>query len=190
MSKKFVLVLLAIMLAVPASVFAVDLIGLRIGPAAMIGGKLEEIQKPGFFKDLDSSNFTFGADARLNFSLLEVNALALYTPEGEVDPATVDLYANAGASLSLLNILRLGVSAGPKVTILVGEENDMSEEDPLDMALNLRLSGDVELGDLSIGASAIFPTTYTLKMATDGDPLPKDIFDEGLFGVSVLFALF
>jgi hypothetical protein len=204
MSKKIVILLLAMMIALPASIFGADLLGFRIGPAAMLNGSLVDgdenyIGDEGFYNNLSAEDFTFGADARFNFALLEVNALALMTPgsESEVTEPRIDLYANAGVSVSLLNLLRVGASVGPNFVFYVGEDGlsggPDDEEDVLSAKLNLRLTGDVQLGDLSIGASAIFGTSATFNDMFDGnfDAFEEEgLFDEGKFGVSAMFALF
>lgn len=200
MSKKILVLLLVMIVALPASIFGADLLGFRIGPAAMLNGSLDDtadnyLGNGDFYKDLTAENFTFGADARFNFALLEVNALALFTPGEDTEPE-IDLYANAGLSVSLLNLLRVGASIGPNFTFYVGEDGiyggPESEDAILEAALNLRLTADVELGDLSIGASAIFDTAATFNQLFEGDTsgFEGQPFDEGKFGVSAMFALF
>ncbi|MGM0431970.1 MAG: hypothetical protein ACQEQU_04595 [Spirochaetota bacterium] len=199
MSKKLVIVLLALLLALPTSLFAADLIGLRIGPAAMIGGSLDEnatnyILDDNFVKDAWPDGYSFGADARFNFSLLEVNALALLSSNDSANTTELDVYANAGTSISLLNFLRVGASAGPLLNVTVGDDVSVEEQESLmDLGLNLRLTGDIELGDLSLGLSAIFETGATVnKIKEDGfkNAVGDQVFEEGLFGVSAMFALF
>lgn len=200
MSKKILVLLLVMMVALPASIFGADLLGFRIGPAAMLNGSLVEgeanyVGDGEFYENLTADNFTFGADARFNFALLEVNALALFTPGEEADPQ-IDLYANAGLSVSLLNLLRVGASVGPNFTFYVGDDGlyggPESADAILEADLNVRLTADVELGDLSIGASAIFDTAATFNQLLEGDTsgFEGQPFDEGKFGVSAMFALF
>jgi hypothetical protein len=200
MSKKILVLLLVMMVALPASIFGADLLGFRIGPAAMLNGSLVEgetnyVGSGDFYKNLTAEDFTFGADARFNFALLEVNTLALFTP-GETEDPRIDLYANAGLSVSLLNLLRVGASIGPNFTFYVGDDGiyggPESTDAILEAALNLRLTADVELGDLSIGASAIFDTAATFNQLLEGETsgFEGQPFDEGKFGVSAMFALF
>jgi hypothetical protein len=200
MSKKILVLLLVMMVALPASIFGADLLGFKIGPAAMINGSLVEgdtnyLGDGEFYKELRPEDFTFGADARFNFALIEVNTLALFTPGETTDPQ-IDLYANAGLSVSLLNLLRVGASIGPNFTFYVGDDGITGGPDSgdaiLEAALNLRLTADVELGDLSIGASAIFDTAATFNELFEGDTsgFEGQPFDEGKFGVSAMFALF
>ena len=161
----------------------------------MINGTLDP-EAPDFglnLSGLTAEDFTFGADVRMNLSVVEVNALALLTAlEPDYSAVSLDVYANAGLSLSLLDILRLGASAGPKFTVNLGDEAviDGLGEDPTEWGLNLRLTADVELGDFSIGASTILETDVTL--ANIGDADLSTLFENptGLFGVSALFSIF
>ncbi len=195
MSKRVVLVVLALLMVVPASIFAVDLIGLRVGPTAMMNTTLD-FDSPNWGIDVDGiglESFTYGADIRMNLSVIEVNALALVTAlEDDYSAVALDVYANAGLSMSLFDILRLGASAGPKFTVNLGDENviDGLDEDPMNWGLNLRLTADIELGDLSIGASAIMDTNVSLENIGDFEAATLFENPTGLFGVSAMFAIF
>ncbi|MCF7941323.1 MAG: hypothetical protein K9M84_06910 [Spirochaetia bacterium] len=195
MNKKFLVVLMALLLIMPATMFAADLIGFRIGPTAMLNGTLNpDVEDWGLdLENLSVEDFTFGADARLNFSLIEVNALALVTPEGEdMASGTIDLYANAGVSISLLNLLRFGVSAGPMFEIAYGEAADVSETDPMEANLNLRMTADLLLGDFSIGATGIITSSSSINDVIDGTAEFGGLFESPDIkaGVSALFAIF
>ncbi len=199
MSKKLVVIMLVILLIVPASVFAVDMIGLRVGPIAMLNAELDldsEADNFGIdYENLTAEDFTFGADVRMNFSVVEVNALALITPTSDdYSTGNIDVYANAGLSLSLFQIVRLGASAGPMFTVAYGEEDP--ENDPLDgimeTNLNLRLTADVMLGDFSVGVTGIMETGNSLNSLIEGTSDFSEMFDEPHVkaGVSAMFAIF
>ena len=196
MAKKLVIVMMALLMLVPASIFAIDLIGLRVGPAALLNTTLDlEAENMGIDPEMlkDPSSYTFGADIRMNLSVIEVNALALVTPPGIDEELALDVYANAGLSLSLFDILRLGVSAGPNFTVNIGEtvETDGLEPDPMEWGLNLRATADLELGDFSIGISGLMATGYSLtQLAELEDPMMIFTNPEIKAGVSAMFAIF
>lgn len=198
MSKKLLVVMVIILLVLPVSVFAIDLIGLKVGPAAMMNGSLDPEAADYIFgnDEISVEDFTFGADVRMNLSIVEVNALALVTSLNEDFTAVdLDLYTNAGLSISLMNFLKVGASVGPMFTAHLGDTSEIDgiDDDPMDWGLNLRLTADVELGDLSVGASAIFDTDVMLGDVVDGETSGfEGLFDNptGLFGVSALFAIF
>ncbi len=194
MAKKLVIVMMALLMLVPASIFAIDLIGLRVGPAALLNTTLDlEAENMGINPEMlkDPSSYTFGADIRMNLSVIEVNALALVTPPGIDEELALDVYANAGLSLSLFNILRLGISAGPNFTVNIGEEvgTDLGP-DPMEWGLNLRGTADLELGDFSIGISGLMATGYSLTDIADIDPALLFTNPEIKAGVSAMFAIF
>lgn len=200
MSKKIVVLVLAILLVLPASIFAMDLIGLRVGPAAMLNAPISiDGLDPDYFTTLTLDDFTFGVDARLNLSILEGNVMALVTPEtldNEIIGAYLDAYINAGVSIELLSLLKVGIFAGPMFSFYVDESGvsggPESEDDLLSAGLNLRLTADVNLGGISVGATYIVETDVLIGDLIAGEVSPEDVFVNpmGKAGVSVLFSLF
>lgn len=200
MSKKIIVLVLAILLVLPASIFAIDLIGLRVGPAAMLNAPISlEGLDPDYFTTLTLDDLTFGVDARLNLSILEGNVMALVTPatfEGEIVGAYLDAYVNAGLSIELLSLLKVGVFAGPMFSFYVDETGvsggPENEDDLLSAGLNLRLTADVVLGGISVGATYIVETDVLLGDLIAGTVQPDQVFVNpmGKAGVSVLFSLF
>ncbi len=95
--------------------------------------------------DLNVNQFTFGGDARLKLSLLQGEALVLYSA-GDVQ--SLNIYLDAGVSFDIL-MLRLSAGAGPNFVFNIGESS------PLQTGLNAKVSADVKLGKLSIGLSYI-----------------------------------
>ncbi len=201
MSKR-VLILLVVFL-LPASVFAVDLIGLRVGPTAMLNYPINpEAVDEDFFSNLEIDDFSLGIDARFNLTVFEVNALALIEPKTNVDGdlygANIKANIGAGISLPLLDIVKLGVFAGPAVNFALTteglEEDDfpMSQDELFASNLFLRLTADVMLGNISVGGTYILDTNTNLNNVLDPEFDPGTIFDNliGQAGVSVLFELF
>ncbi len=187
----------------PVSLFAVDLIGLRIGPTAMLNYEInpEEVDED-FFANLEIDDFSLGLDARFNLTVFEVNALALIEPktndDGDLYGANIKANIGAGISLPLLDIIRLGVFAGPALNFALtpeGIEDDdfpMSEDELFASNLFLRLTADVMLGNISVGGTYILDTNTNLNNILDPGFEPGDVFDSliGQAGVSVLFELF
>ena len=206
MKKKMLVMVLAALLILPAYVFAVDLIGLRVGPAFITNETVDltaEDLVDQIKAQLSPDKLSYGADVRLNLSVIEANVLALISQgiddQGDVVPGVwnIDAYANAGLGISLLNFVRLGVSAGPKIEVNFadGEAStslDDAEIDPLALDLNLRLTADVMLGDFSIGGSLIMETGKNFTEIADDPEFFKTLLDtpSAKLGVSAMIALF
>jgi hypothetical protein len=170
------LIVIAAILLIPAAAFA----QLQIGATAMYN---YPIMAEGATDDIDISNFTFGADARLKILLFQASALALYTPGGDdpVTPAIIDVFVDGGVALDIA-ILRIGLGVGPNLRFAMGENND----DPLGYGLNVKATADVMLGGISVGLSYL--NSFELDFSQAGDLLDQD-YSKGLLGVSVLFSL-
>ncbi|GEM_PF-990735 len=201
MKKRILFLILAVLMILPASVFAVDLIGLRVGPTAMLNAPINPENIPeDFFEDLSIEDFSFGVDARFNLAVFEMNVLALISPwteSGELVGAYVQANVGAGVSLPLLDMVRLGLFAGPSISFVVYDggvfplDVPMTEDELFSSNLFLRAAVDVMLGDISVGA------TYIVDTNTNLNNIVKDGFDPSMLdnvmgkaGVSVLFELF
>jgi hypothetical protein len=137
MRRIFAVLLLA---ALPMAAFA----ELGIGGAAffnspyLLGQSVDE-------DDLNVNQFTFGGDLRLKLSLLQGEALVLYSA-GEVQ--SLNIYLDAGVAIDVM-MLRLSAGAGPNFVYNIGESS------PLQTGLNAKLSADLKLGKLTVGLSYI-----------------------------------
>jgi len=204
MKKKILFLILAVLMILPASVFAVDLIGFRVGPTAMLNAPINPENIPeDFFENLSIDDFSFGIDARFNLAVFEVNALALVDPLmnglNEMVGALVRANVGAGVSLALLDMVRLGLFAGPSISFIIAndgfttEDNfPLSEDDLFASNLFLRAAVDVMLGGISVGATYIVDTNTNLINIFEPGFDPSALFDNviGKAGVSVLFEVF
>jgi len=203
MQKKMIFLILAVLMTLPASVFAVDLIGLRIGPTAMLNAPINPEDIPeDFFGDLSIDDFSFGVDARFNLAVFELNALALIDPlmnlSNEMVGALVQANVGAGVSFALLDMVQLGLFAGPSISFILYNGDifpldvPMTEEDLFASNLFLRAAVDVMLGGLSVGGTYIVDTNTNLNNIFEPGFDPASLLDNiiGRAGVSVLFELF
>ena len=205
MKNKILFLILAVLMILPASVFAIDLIGLRVGPTAMLNAPINPEDIPAdFFDNLSMDDFSFGVDARFNLALFEVNALALIDPllsesGGDFQGVLVQANVGAGVSIALLDMVRLGLFAGPSISFKIengafipGDDFPLGEGDLFASNLFLRAAVDVMLGDFSVGATYIVDTNTNLNNILDPEFEPASLVDHiiGKAGVSVLFALF
>jgi len=204
MKKRILFLVLAVLMILPASIFAVDLIGFRLGPTAMLNVPFNPENIPeDFFEELSFDDFSFGVDARLNLAVFEVNVLALVDPllngSNEMVGALVQANVGAGVSIALFDMVRLGLFAGPSLSFVVdngsfipGPGFPLTEDDLFASNLFLRAAVDVMLGGISVGATYIVDTNTNLNnMFLPGFEL-VELLDNviGKAGVSVLFEVF
>ncbi len=204
MSKCRVICVMILLLALPASLFSLDLIGLRVGPTAMLNVPINpEYIEPDFLETIDVDDFQFGVDARFNLTVVEVNALATVEPIvdilGKVAGVMVAANLGAGVSIPLLDIVRFGLFAGPSLSFAVsgsgfepGEDFPLQPGDLFASNLFVRVTADVMLGSLSVGGTYIIDTNTNLNSIFDEGFDPAVILENpvGRVGFSVLYALF
>lgn len=189
MKKRVMLLVFAALLVLPATAFSANLLGLRVGPSALYMTPLDEIDD-----DLEFAieDFKFGVDARLNFSVLEGNALAYFSRKADAEDVwSVDTLLNAGLSFPVANVLRLGVFAGPRFTFNIGEDEE-ADFDVMDFGLNLKGTADFMLGNLGLSVFSIVDTGLKLGDIGEDDFEFGDLFaDPSIsFGASLLFTVF
>lgn len=143
-------------------------------------------------------DWNFGAEMRLGVLFLEAAVLGRFTGEERMDGLVT-----VGTSLSLFDLLHLGVGAGPAF----GLAHDGSRIGWLKMApegeesindigavlygglINYRVHGDIKFGHISVGATYQVPSKgYSLENDAVLDLVPD--WDRGNLGASVLFWLF
>ncbi len=121
------------------------------------------------FSGATIGDFAIGPDFRFNYSLLQINGLALVTPS---DPVLVDALLLGGFGLNL-SIIQLSAVLGPHLAF-DGGTRDTS------FTLGARVGADLVLGRLSIGVNYLW------------DPDLSDGFGRrpgsGFFGASLLFS--
>ena len=175
---KRMLIVFAVLL-LPVAVFA----QLQVGATALYNFPyFEDTVSPA---ELDASDFTFGADARLRLFIFQASALALFTPgytdvmDNEV-AGNIDLIVDGGLSFDLL-FLRLGLGVGPSLRI-----NLDSGTEATGVGLNVKAPADVMLGSFSVGLSYLNQFEFD---SSDANQLLDQDYTKGLLGVSVLLSL-
>jgi len=136
------LLIFLLVLALPVFAFANDF---QLGGIGMYTGTIDQLKA----KDVQLDDFTFGAEARLKLSLFQAGASLLYYPASPVAllPPYLVALTDVGVSVDL-SLLRLGIGLGPNFSIALGPEG---AGDPANLGLNMKLSADVNIGNLSVG---------------------------------------
>jgi hypothetical protein len=168
--KKLIVVLMIVLL--PTLAFTLDF---QLGATGMYKGLLEDITSG--TADIGLDDFTFGAEARLSFGLIQGAAAVLYYPDDLV-PSLVAL-TDIGVTLNLA-IVRLGAGIGPNFRIPLG-----GTITGVPMGLNLKGAVDLQLGKLSLGVVGY----YYLASFSD---LTADLFKtaQPWVGLTLLYQLF
>jgi hypothetical protein len=166
MRKVLLVVLVAIL---PAMAFA----DLQLGGVAMYTGD------PTVATTVSVSDFTFGAETRLKLGLLQGGASLLYYPSAGY--ASIAALTDIGVSVDLL-LFRLGAGIGPNIAFNIGD----GAPTPVSAGLNLKLSGDVNLGDISLGLVGYYYVSDFAQLANVGTIFSKLPW----LGVTAMFKLF
>lgn len=173
---KKILFLCAILL-LPAALFA----QVQIGATALYN--FPYLSDP-VVPELDASDFTFGADARIRVFVFQASALALFTPgstePGLESPGSLDVIIDGGLSFDVL-LFRLGVGLGPSLRV-----NLEPGADAMGLGLNVKATADVMLGSFGVGLTYLNQFEFDFS---DAAQLLDQDYTKGLFGVSVLFTL-
>ncbi|MBN1698241.1 MAG: hypothetical protein JW881_12065 [Spirochaetales bacterium] len=172
-----ILIILAILL-LPLAAFA----DFQIGPTAFYNFYVSEPDDLPGAKELSVNDFTFGLDTRLKLSIFQAGAFAFFQPGYEDDPGSIELFTNLGIALDIF-IFRFGVGLGPNLIVYLG---DPGFEETVNLGMNLKLSGEVMLGGISIGLNYLMD----IDLSEDSADIFKPENIEGLLGVSVLFKIF
>ncbi len=173
--KKLVVLLLVVVL--PAFAFA----DFQIGGVGMYKGTIAQLKA----KDVGIEDFTFGAEARLKLSLFQAGVSALYYPENIdlMKPPAIVALTDVGIALDVL-FLRFGVGLGPNLVIALKDQAGFSKPDPV--GLNLKLSTDVKIGNLSVGLVGF----YYLESIKDLKNVGQVFKELPWLGVTAMFKIF
>ncbi len=181
MKKRIVIIMIAVMLAIPAAVFAGD--GLSIGATAMLMpmqydeyNDLVPVSLGDIIDNADliaeqitAEDLMYGAELRLDFSLFQISNLAFY----DSDLGVLMGMADAGLYLDL-GIIGLGAGVGANYL------TDFT--DGVILAYNAKVNADLILGPFIL-------SSYVMGYTDD----PEAVVDEndigGIVGVSALFQL-
>jgi hypothetical protein len=181
------LLVLMILVLVPMVTFA----DFQIGPTALYNMRFTNPEQVDT-STLSLDDFTFGADARLNVSILQGSAYALLTL-GSVDnstaipkyvPTTVDLFFDVGVCLDIM-FFRFGAGIGPNFAILFPDPLDTTNTDIFGVGANVKFSADVMLGSIAIGLVYFMDTNLTTSAVVETIASKWD----GHLGLSLLFKL-
>jgi hypothetical protein len=175
--KIRVLVITILLVFVSAATFA----DLQIGAVAMYKGDPSTLSVSG----LGLQDFTFGLDTRLNLGMLQGSVSALYYPEDTsgLNPASLVALTDVGVCFDIL-FIRLGAGIGPNFSIPL--ESGTPARDAFPVGVNMKLAGDVMLGNFSLGLVFIY---YVGSFSDFAEP---DFWQlaRPCIGVSVLYKLF
>ena len=168
---KKTLILVLVLAFIPLLSFA----ELGLGASAFLNNPVL-IGQEATASELREGGFTFGGDARLKLSILQLEALGLVSVGDST--TSIDLYADAGLALDLA-ILRLSLGAGPTVFFLLNDATN-----PVLAGYNVKANADVKLGRISVGLSYIMGL-----IVEDGLFNVKLNKSTGMLGANVLFWL-
>ncbi len=200
MNKKIWVLALAICLLVPVTMSA-EVLDFSIGGTAQYKVDAGNAGASTAEDLMNIDNYSFGAEARVKFLILEASDIALIGPA--VDGWEVSNLMTAGLSLDLLNLVRLGVGLGPEFYANFKSDGSVvdASDDPfvftdIFMKSNCTYKANVDLllGGITLSANYTIPSKgFNLdNIVNNGfnadDLLPED-FEDGRFGVSVLISL-
>jgi hypothetical protein len=170
--KKLVVLLLVVLL--PAFAFA----DFQVGGVGMYKGTIAQLKA----KDVGIEDFTFGGEARIKLGIFQGGLTALYYPEDLTRPAAIVALTDVGLAFDIL-FLRLGAGIGPNFAIPVG---DSGAGDPWKLGLNMKLSTDFRLGNLSLGLVGFYYFDSFSDLKNIGDKFKALPW----LGVTAMFKLF
>jgi hypothetical protein len=161
--RKLVLIL-AVLAVVQVAVFA----EWGIGGAAFYKSPVL-IGQPIDTTNVNVNQFSFGGDVRFKLSWFQAEGLLLYSAG---DANSLNMYLDGGVALDVA-ILRISLGIGPNFVANFGQSSI------LQAGLNAKISADIKLGSISVGASYIM----ALNLANGVNVQTSS----GLLGVQVLF---
>ncbi|MCF7953790.1 MAG: hypothetical protein K9K78_06915 [Spirochaetales bacterium] len=180
MKKKMILLIAAALILLPAAAFA-D--GFWIGPTALYKDTLsfDEAVDSNWGEDVKAEDFDYGLDARLEMGMLEGSMLAFYDKWENWDIGFLSTFFDIGVSLNVA-LFDFGIGVGPNFLSLIVDDPDY-ETEPIQIGSNLKLSADLKLENVSVGA-------YFMYMLDDLSDIENiDDSTSGLVGLSALFRL-
>lgn len=199
MNKKFLSIALAIGLIIPMSLSA-RAFDFNIGATA-------QFQKDVTSTDFEASdlinidNYSFGAETRFNFLLLEIANTALLGTASEIGSlGNVVTFQNnlaAGVYKDIFNdTLRIGLLAGPEFEIMISKDGVYNGDGAafqfhdifMKSNFTYKAHADILIGkSLTLSASYTLPTAFNLNDGDFSKLIPSsDNFTQGRVGISLL----
>lgn len=198
MKNKILIVLITLLLLIPASVFAGDLFGLKIGPTVTIDNPISLDDDFSLYLDsISAEQIYYGVDLRFNASIFELSTLFLPMEFAEVEGVySMEALAipGIGVSVELLGLIDVAVSVGPYLYFTASSDGAIEYlygSVLEDMPIMGRLTADVNLGPVSLGAYVLFNSDYVVGdiLNSDFDTDSLELPSTGYLGVSVLLNL-
>jgi hypothetical protein len=197
MNKKLWVLVAAICLLLPVSLSA-EVLDFSIGGTAQYNYDASQSSSDDFF---NAENYSFGAEARVKFLIVEASDLALVGPTS--DGWQVTNLMTAGLSFDLLNLVRLGVGLGPEFEINVSDDGVVTDANGdafefasifMDANCTYKANVDFLLGGITLSANYTIPSKgFNIQNIVDGNFSTEDLLPEGSeygrVGVSVLISL-
>lgn len=191
--KRILVVVMVLSFAI--SIASAGLISFGFGAHALNSNPfVDNTFVPGTVEDWD-----FGAEMRLRVLFLEAQVNGQYTPSDQVEGLVT-----VGTSMSLFDLVHLGVSVGPSFGLEITDGGEIGwlkmgdgpAENTNDLGevlkgglLHYRAHGDVKLGRISFGFTYQVPSKgYTVEN-DDVLKIGPD-WDQALVGTTLLFWLF
>jgi hypothetical protein len=196
MNKKLLALAVAVCVLAPMTLSA-RAFDFNLGATAQY--QKDVISEPVEIDDLiDINNYRFGAEARLNFILLEVSETALLgsTDFNGADAIEFTNHLAAGIYTDVADVVRLGLLAGPEFEMKITEDGikngDGTEFEFLDLVMESNFTykahADFLLGKaLTLSATYTLPTSFNLNNPELDKLIPgSDDWASGRFGISLL----
>jgi len=203
--KKTLIVSLALMMLLPAALFAAsDWYDMSLGATVQWQPVPKYSDWESAKKDLlKIDNWSFGVDFRNRVALFEVDLVGMYNYSKPLDVPThtVSVLGTAGLVFDIYDVVRLGIGLGPSFDFIIqdGKLRVLDTAGALVDAQNLgasfshapltyRLTADFLLGSIMIGANYTLPSAWSFAEPTWKGLLPPE-WGKGKLGVSILYTI-
>lgn len=192
MKKRLLTLALAICVLAPVTLSA-RAFDFNLGATAQYQNVVDGAPSQEDLQDID--NYRFGAEARLNFLLLEVTDTALFGSSS--DDIEFTNHLTGGVYIDLINLVRVGLGVGPELGMKITDDGltdsngDSLTFDSVFKESDFKYKAHVDflLGDtLTLSASYTLPSDFNLGDNFDFESIiPNgDNWEDGRVGISLL----
>lgn len=192
MKKRICIVLVVIALLVPSFAFA-QMFDVSLGATAqVVVPNYDNFDFGETFGKIE--NYNFGAELRLKLTVLEIDAVGLYSPQKILDTTVhiVTFLPTAGLSFDIVDVVRLGLGMGPMMRWQFANGHQYPDKSFGDIFMEssfwYRATVDFMAGPVLVGVSYGVPTMFNIKTHEAKGLKPE--FKTGMIGVSVLYSFF